>query len=174
VWDGIDQICKAAHEVILNQMFRLCVSWSGASGVGIYWNKGLSTGEQECQCDSRMYDGCVYGHIQPLPIPVCRPHMLQQFNHCACTKASYGNWTKSLSPSSTHFCHHEVLCETSQGPYHLHLARHPRPTTILWLEMIQFANDFVLYNTRHCDVTKNDFSDGGLELKYVANIKQRS
>lgn len=36
------------------------------------------------------------------------------------------------------------------------------------------ANDFVLYNTRHCDVTKKDFSDGGLGLKYVANIKQLS
>ena len=32
------------------------------------------------------------------------------------------------------------------------------------------ANDFVLYNTPHFDNTPNDFNDGSLRLKYVANI----
>ena len=31
------------------------------------------------------------------------------------------------------------------------------------------ADDFVLYNTPHFDVTTNDFKDGSLRLKYVAN-----
>jgi hypothetical protein len=31
------------------------------------------------------------------------------------------------------------------------------------------ADDFVLYNTPHFDFTINDFNDGSLRLKYVAN-----
>ena len=73
---------------------------------------------------------CVYRHIKSLPIPVCCPHMLQDGHHCSCTLECKSNSTIWLPPHSTHFCHHEVLWETSQGSYHLQLTGHPRPTSI--------------------------------------------
>ena len=69
---------------------------------------------------------CVYGHIQTLLIRVCCPHMFQDGHHCSCTQEGKGNWTEWLLPQSTHFCHHEVLWETSQRSCKLHLTCHPR------------------------------------------------
>ena len=36
-------------------------------------------------------------------IPVYHPHLLKNGEHCSSTQASQGNWTKWLSPCSTHF-----------------------------------------------------------------------
>ena len=43
---------------------------------------------------------------------------------------------------------------------------------ILWLVRDDpIADDFVLYNTPHFDIYSNDFNDGNLRVKYVANNK---